>query len=134
MDEQLNLNPDVIEQIARRVVALLQGNDAARPRRYVDAATLADALCVERDWVYSHADELGALRLGPNGRLRFDLPAVVQQLQAGRQPQPRRVKSPNYSDGPAVARRPDRLSNTNREVTPMMKPERHDNPSSARRA
>jgi hypothetical protein len=86
MNEQLNLDPDVIELIARRVVALLQEADAARHSRYVDAATLAAALCVERDWVYSHADELGALRLGPNGRLRFDLPAVVQQLRTGRQP------------------------------------------------
>jgi hypothetical protein len=116
MNEQPDLNQDLVEQIARRVVALLQEADAARPRRYVDAATLAAALCVERDWVYSHADELGAIRLGPNGRLRFDLPAVLEQLRAGRQPPPRRVKSSKYSDGPAVTRRPGRLSNTKREV------------------
>src|SRR5436305_9732304 len=126
MDELLNLSPDVIERIARRIVELLSEEDRARSRRYVDAAALAVELGVERDWVYAHAEELGALRLGPNGRLRFDLPAVLEQLRKSGQPQPRRVKSSKYSDGPAVTRRPGRLSNTKREVTPMMKPDRQD--------
>lgn len=41
----------------------------------VDAATVARRLGVSRDYVYSHADELGGWRLGdgPRGRLRFDL-------------------------------------------------------------
>jgi hypothetical protein len=40
----------------------------------VDAATLAVELGVSRDFVYEHAAELGALRLGsgPKARLRFD--------------------------------------------------------------
>src|SRR5436305_5785056 len=134
MDELLNLSPDVIERIARRIVELLSEEDRARSRRYVDAAALAAEIGVERDWVYAHADELGALRLGPNGRLRFDLPAVLEQLRTGGQPPPRRIRSSKYSDGPAVTRRPDRLSNTDREVTPMMKPERHLSPCSNGRA
>jgi hypothetical protein len=47
-----------------------------RPRvRLVDAATLATALGVSRDFVYAHANELGGERIGngPRGRLRFDL-------------------------------------------------------------
>jgi hypothetical protein len=47
-----------------------------RPRvRLVDAATLATALGVSRDFVYAHASELGGERIGsgPQGRLRFDL-------------------------------------------------------------
>jgi hypothetical protein len=45
------------------------------PVRLVDAATLAAALGVSRDFVYAHANELGGERIGsgPRGRLRFDL-------------------------------------------------------------
>jgi hypothetical protein len=135
MGELLKLTPDAIEQIARRVVDLLREDDRPDAGRYVDAATLAAELGVERDWVYAHADELGALRLGgPNGRLRFDLPAVVEQLRSDERPHFRRIRSSKYSEGSAVARRPVRLSDTNREVTPMMKPARHDSPSSKGRA
>jgi hypothetical protein len=136
MDELLKLTPDAIEQIARRVVDLLREDDRPAVGRYVDAATLAGELSVERDWVYAHAEELGALRLGgPNGRLRFDRLAILEQLRSGASPPlPRRLRSPKYSEGSAVARRPVRLSNTNREVTPMMKPARHDSPSSKGRA
>jgi hypothetical protein len=125
VDEQPRISPVQIEQIARRVVALL--DEAGRlgdGPRYVDAATLAAELAVERDWVYAHAEELGALRLGgPRGRLRFDRIWVREKL-----------KLPKDSDGPAVGRRPGRLSNTTREVAPMMKPERHHSPSSKGRA
>jgi len=40
----------------------------------VDAATLAGLLGVSRAYVYEHATDLGALRLGdgPRARLRFD--------------------------------------------------------------
>jgi hypothetical protein len=40
----------------------------------VDAAQLARELSVSRDFIYEHAAELGALRLGagPKARLRFD--------------------------------------------------------------
>lgn len=132
---ELPLTDAAVEQIAQRVVQLLGEIDLAGPGRYVDAATLAAELGVERDWVYAHADELCALRLGgPNGRLRFDRLAVLEQLRPPKRPHPPRIRSSKYSDGPAVTRRPDRLSNTEREVTPMMKPERHDSPSSKGRA
>jgi hypothetical protein len=44
----------------------------------VDASTLAEALGVSRRFVYEHADELGAQRLGegPKARLRFDVQAA----------------------------------------------------------
>ncbi|WP_270006583.1 hypothetical protein [Solirubrobacter deserti] len=52
------------------------------PGRYVDAATLACTLGVERDWVYARAAQLGAVRLGdgPRARLRFDLEQVRATL------------------------------------------------------
>ena len=53
------------------------------PVRLVDAATLATILDVERDWVYAHARELQAIRLGgKRGRLRFDLASVFRSLNA----------------------------------------------------
>ena len=44
----------------------------------VDAAAVAEYLAVKRSWVYEHADELHARRLGsgPKARLRFSLAEV----------------------------------------------------------
>jgi hypothetical protein len=48
----------------------------------VDAAAIAAYLGVDRGWVYEHADDLGARRLGsgPRPRLRFDLAEVDSRL------------------------------------------------------
>jgi hypothetical protein len=72
-----------VEAIARRVVELLRGEDLGAPSpRFVDAATLAKELSVERDWVYAHAEDLGAVRLGgPRGRLRFDREVARARLR-----------------------------------------------------
>lgn len=49
--------------------------------RFVDAATVAQLLGVERDWVYEHSEQLGGIRLGgPRGRLRFDRQTLVDRL------------------------------------------------------
>lgn len=42
---------------------------------------LAVRLRVKRSWVYGHADELGAYRLGKY--LRFSLSRVLERLEAG---------------------------------------------------
>jgi len=78
----MQADPDLAETIARRVVELLGAvQPGANTERFVDAATLARVLRVERDWVYLHAAELGAIRLGgPKGRLRFDLNLVKERL------------------------------------------------------
>lgn len=77
-----SFEPKLAEAIARRVVELLREEEAEeRPARLVDAATLARELGVEREWVYAHAEQLGAVRLGgPNGRLRFDRHEVGRRL------------------------------------------------------
>jgi hypothetical protein len=62
------------EEIADAVAARLQDHDPARTvERLVDAAALAEILGVDRSWVYAHAAELGAYRLGdgPKAALRF---------------------------------------------------------------
>jgi hypothetical protein len=94
----MRLHPDDIDRIAQRVAAVLaEGPAVPRPARYVDAAALARTLGVERSWVYAHADELGAVRLGgPGGRLRFDLEDVRRRLQ------PRERSRPSVGHGDQV--------------------------------
>lgn len=73
----MRLDPADIEQIARQVADLIAATQARPSGKFVDAAELAQLLGVERDWVYAHANALGAIRLGgPRGRLRFDLQRV----------------------------------------------------------
>ena len=81
-----DFDPELAEAIARRVVELLRGEEAEeRPVRLVDAATLARELGVEREWIYAHAEQLGAVRLGgPNGRLRFDRHEVGRRLDGAK--------------------------------------------------
>lgn len=71
----------MVEAIARRVVELLEMLPERTAVRLIDAAAVADLLGVERDWVYAHANELGAVRLGgPRGRLRFDMAVIKKRL------------------------------------------------------
>jgi hypothetical protein len=70
----------------------------------VDVQAVADYLSVSPGYVYEHADELGARRLGtgPRARLRFSLDEVDERLSActaGREsrapdPAPRAVSRP----------------------------------------
>jgi hypothetical protein len=72
----------IAESVAARLGAML--NDTPR---FVDAATVARLLGVERDWVYEHAEQLGGIRLGgPRGRLRFDRQALVDRLSGVPEP------------------------------------------------
>jgi hypothetical protein len=52
------------------------------PEPLLTPAELADFLSVERPYVYEHAAELGAFRLGsgPRARLRFDLDEVKRRM------------------------------------------------------
>lgn len=67
----------MIEAVAREVAAILRHQP---PPAMLTAREVAMQLGVTPEWVYSHAEELGAVRLGdgPRPRVRFD-PAVVQQ-------------------------------------------------------
>ena len=82
MDSEARRQAQQVEAIARRVVELLRSEELLRSsRRGVDASAVARELGVERDWVYAHAEELGAIRLGgPQGRLRFDMNLVWERL------------------------------------------------------
>jgi len=79
---RIKLDPQATEAIARRVVELLERRGLQR-RELVDAAELARRLGIERSWVYTHAIELGAVKLG-NGakpRLRFDPEIAARVLR-----------------------------------------------------
>jgi hypothetical protein len=78
----MTLDRDDIEALAVRVAELLEQRGARRPTgSLVDAAELARRLGTDRSWVYSHATELGAIRLGsgPKARLRFDPEVALLQ-------------------------------------------------------
>jgi len=79
------MSDESIDQLASRVAAmLLQSGGPALGRRIVDARGVAETYGVSRDFVYAHADELGAIRLGsgPRARLRFDLLVVAERLRS----------------------------------------------------
>jgi len=78
----IKLDAETVEKIARRVVALLE-RQGLRNRELIDAAELAWRFGIERSWVYTHAIELGAVKLG-NGtkpRLRFDPEVAARVLR-----------------------------------------------------
>jgi hypothetical protein len=78
---ELVLSAEAIEQLAQRVAELVADRvPAGAP--LVDAEALARFLNVERSYVYEHAAELGAVRLGdgPRARLRFDVVEAMRRL------------------------------------------------------
>jgi hypothetical protein len=79
--EASTLDPATIRAIAREVARLTGPGGGL-----LTASEVAVAFNVARGWVYAHADELGAIRLGdgPRPRLRFDPTVVTQRLQARR--------------------------------------------------
>lgn len=80
MNAQVSLSAESVEAIAGRVTELLRGEPTGPG--LVDAAELARRFNVTRAYVYDHATELGAVRLGtgPKARLRFNPERVVEAL------------------------------------------------------
>lgn len=77
----MGLSDAEIEAVATRVADLLK--EQQPDAELVDAAAIARLFGVSRDFVYQHADELGAVRLGdgPKARLRFDPTRVGRVLR-----------------------------------------------------
>lgn len=80
---RIKLDPPTIEAIARRIVELLDRRGLSAGAELVDAAELARRLGIERSWVYTHAIELGAVKLGAGRkpRLRFDPQVAARALR-----------------------------------------------------
>jgi hypothetical protein len=83
----LTLRADDIEAIAEATAARLSElvGSGAMTFGLVDARQLAHELGVSLDFVYAHAGELGAMRLGsgPRARIRFDLDRARRSLEEG---------------------------------------------------
>jgi DNA-binding MurR/RpiR family transcriptional regulator len=99
----VSLEPEDVEAIARRVAELLADRSQTR---LVDAIELAAALGVSPTYVYRHARQLGARRLGdgPKARLRFDLEQARSALIGAVQ----RSAGPEAAAAIPAARRPHR--------------------------
>jgi hypothetical protein len=80
---EVRLDPESIEVLARRLAELLSPPEAPRPRaQLITAEEVAQWWGISRRWVYDHADDLGARRLGVGRRprLRFDPDEVAERL------------------------------------------------------
>ena len=79
---RIKLDAETVEAIARRSVELLEQRGLQR-RELVDAAELARRFGIERSWVYGHAIQLGAVKLGSGAkpRLRFDPQIAAKVLR-----------------------------------------------------
>jgi hypothetical protein len=94
----VDLTPQTIEQIATRVATLIRRQQQNQQQGQkepgmVTVSQLASYLKLNAAWVYEHADELGAIRIGsgPKARIRFDFQtakAALKKLQATREPAP----------------------------------------------
>jgi len=84
VSEALRLSTKTIEvladQVAERVAERLRQDGTVASM--VSAAEVARRFGISRDYIYDHADELGAVRLGdgPRARLRFDSTKVAARL------------------------------------------------------
>jgi len=76
--------------IADRLAARLGGLMPEQPEALVDAAEIARIYGKTRSWVYEHAGELGAIRLGSGQRPRlgFSLRRVAERLEKVDRPPP----------------------------------------------
>ena len=125
---RIKLHPEAVEAVALKVVEILEGRGVQR-RALVDAAELAQMFGIERSWVYTHAIELGAVKLGAGTkpRLRFDPEIAARVL--------RKVGEPPASDLPA--RSGERAGQTPRRgesevrLLPVRKPTEEDPPPAA---
>jgi hypothetical protein len=77
----------IVERVVKAITA--EGLDARltpKPKVWLDAREAANRLGVTREWVYEHANELGATRIGsgPRPRLRFPAELLDRKAQASR--------------------------------------------------
>lgn len=78
----IRLDPQTVEVLALKVVEILEARGLQK-RQLVSAAELAQMFGIERSWVYAHAIELGAVKLGEGKkpRLRFDPEVAARVLR-----------------------------------------------------
>jgi hypothetical protein len=93
-DRALTLSAGDVEAIAEATARKLAEfvGDRGKTFGLVGPRELAEGLGVSLDYVYAHATELGAMRLGsgPKARIRFDLDSARRLLEARAQRPTRR--------------------------------------------
>jgi hypothetical protein len=96
----VGLSAEDVEAVARRTAELLRG-DLPSTFALVDARDLAASLGVNVSFVYSHASELGAIRLGTGrkARIRFDVEKAREALAASRSPTRGRQRQTGHQHG-----------------------------------
>jgi hypothetical protein len=82
----------LIEPIATQVVEMIREEgilpEPSPPDAWLSAAEVARRLRVKREWVYQHADELGAMRIGGGRRPRLRFPPRLDPRREPAHPQP----------------------------------------------
>jgi hypothetical protein len=94
-DDALDHLADLIaDRVAARLGAVRPG--PGQPEALVDAGEVARLYGKTRSWVYEHAGELGAVRLGsgPRPRLGFSPERVARQLHKVEDPVPTALPEP----------------------------------------
>lgn len=78
----MNLPDEQLERLADLIAERLGGQHTA-PAELIDAAAVSNRFTVSRAFVYEHADQLGAVRLGDGERprLRFDAAKVAAYFE-----------------------------------------------------
>jgi hypothetical protein len=83
----VRLHPETEARIAMRTAALVvrrlsQPQPATKQQQLLTAREVSETYRVHRGWVYEHAEELGAIRIGEGKRprLRFDPEQVTRRL------------------------------------------------------
>lgn len=102
----MRLDDYTIDAIVRGLAEMLAANGyLAQSRRLLTAAEVATAWGVDRSWVYEHARELGAIRLGsgPSPRIRFDSAKLEEYLEASTTPPPAPPTRPRRYRKPAAS-------------------------------
>ena len=104
MNVTLTLTDDQLAALAERVAEMLSAKTApAQAGGLVDAATIAAALGVSREWVYDHADQLAGVKVGTGDRprRRFSLADALAAFEPAGEPTratPRR-RQPSNGNG-----------------------------------
>lgn len=106
-DVRLDLTDAQVESLRRQLAVESEAGGGL-----IDAAEVARRLGCSRDHVYSHADELGAVRVGvgPRPRLRFDPAVVADRLGGSASSAGRGAQSPTEAERPRrrrASRRPE---------------------------
>jgi hypothetical protein len=114
MTTQAALEPDAVELLATRIAELLAtrlapptSTPTERFGRLLSAKEVSEWWGVSRGWVYQHARELGAVRIGDGERprLRFDADVVAERFETWPATRPVAPRAPRRAPRSARLRR-----------------------------